>query len=412
MTEESDILLDEDDIKTVGTVFCKETEDGDHTVEINASNGNITLGGGNRDGDLKLMHSNGDETIRLNADWANATLGGHGEDGDVRLHDEKDDLTVHLNGEYGNITLGGNDQEGDVILKGNDGTNRIHLDGEAGPVSDTNRIYANGGTATFRVGGDNRDGTFTMYAGDDDKTVALDAGEGMVTLGGGDNLGVDGTVEIGEMTGDTRIRIGGYRTDDDPRATVDEPETRVRIDLDGSVELGGDGESGSISISDNQDEETVSVDGASGQIELGSMPEGSVEGRLLVNGETVEGATEIEGDYVGVGLETDEFRENRAIEIDGSEASVTVHDSAGDNERIEVSGDIATIFLSALADDGSGTYDSITIDGDDGEIVLSDGSSDTVVIDGKNGDIEVGSIRSVESKLQDLENRVSSLETN
>jgi hypothetical protein len=51
------------------------------------------------------------------------------------------------------------------------------------------------------------------------------------------------------------------------------------------------------------------------------------------------------------------------------------------------------------------------MDGADGEIRLSDGNADTVVIDGNNGDIQVGAIQSLVNKIQDLESRISTLES-
>ena len=59
--------------------------DGETTIEITGSNGNMRLGGNGTAGDIDLLMSNGLSTIHLDGGRGNLTLGGEGSQGDLSL---------------------------------------------------------------------------------------------------------------------------------------------------------------------------------------------------------------------------------------------------------------------------------------------------------------------------------------
>lgn len=130
------------------------------TVKIDGNNGNITLGGGNADGDLALLDTSGNNRINFDAqnqrmiirrgdgtivvslgDNGNLTLGGNGQDGDILMNKSNGSNTIRVDGHQANIWLGGNGSDGDIVLFPSSATNNqdtaqstIHLDGNAGDI--------------------------------------------------------------------------------------------------------------------------------------------------------------------------------------------------------------------------------------------------------------------------------------
>jgi hypothetical protein len=398
-------------------------------IKIDATTANIELGGGKRDedddhgvseGDVHLLDRDAKTRVQMTAERGNRAddddnrVWINGEKGLIKLasvNTRWENQDIKLDSANATIEIGGGRRpeddsdapnwrgtsEGSVEISDGDGEVRVELDGASGDVI----VSTDEGDEVGQVGfSDQPAAQSVKYFGS--------VTEGRLCLGGS---GVDGTLEIDGPIDDTRIRIGGYRTGDDLSATVDDPNTRVRLKPEGSVELGGDGEGGSLSLTDGQGTETVQGSGEYGQIDLGTDGQGGTNGHLRVRGEYEGGGALIEGDSLGLGSKTDEYRNERKIQLDGSESSITVSDD-WDNERIEAEATTASITLSARTQDQSDTYDSISLDGSGGEIRLSDETGDTVVIDGENGDIQVGSIQSLVSTIEDLENRVNTLESN
>jgi hypothetical protein len=372
----------------------KGVDDGNRDIELDPDSSSLLLGGGagtHSEGDLRLADR--DENVRIHASAGGGAFdpkttrilfrGGSGtlKLGAEALEDEDgtDIADVTIRPKWATLTLGGgggSHSDGDVKLRDRDGDTRIHLTGGKGSTFRTTRVEADGTDGSVRLGG----------------------------------AGVDGTLEIDGPTDDKRIRIGGYRTGGNLGASADDPKTRVRVTTDATLDLGGDGSGGSVSITDGAGTETVAADGSSAAVTVGTAGADGTNGRLFVGGEMERSGVEIEGDSLGLGVATQEYRSHRRIELDGSSSTIEVYDSGG-NERITAMAYPASITLSALTQNRNSTYEAISLDADDGTITLSDGSTDTVVIDGENGDVQVGTIGSLVSTIQDLQSRIRTLES-
>ncbi|AHZ21264.1 hypothetical protein BM92_00715 [Haloferax mediterranei ATCC 33500] len=423
-----DILLDDDKVSVVRkTVQWVSTTNSTPDIALNPDSASLRLGGGggsHSDGDLQLTGEDGSVRFHASAgggsfDPKTTRILFHGNSGTMRLgakgledEDGNDIADVAIRPRWAALTLGGgggSNSDGDIKLRDRDGKTRIHFTGGKGNSFDSTRVEIDGKDGDVKISA--KEGPTFGHLGCSDPPepnqlrYVGSVTKGSLQLGG---TGVDGTLELDDVASDKRIQIGGYRTGDNPSASVDDPATRVRITMYGDLELGGGGVGGSIAVTDDQDTETMTVDGTSADLTVGSSGQNSTNGRLFVGGSWERSGVEIEGDYLGLGVETDEFRSHRSIELDGEYSTIDVYDS-GNNERINMSGNLGSIALSALSQNG-GTYQSVTLSGDAATITLSNSNKDTVVIDGENGDIQVGVIQSLVSTIQDLQNRVAGLE--
>lgn len=126
---------------TSGRVDLKN-RDGIVRVKCDAYNGDFSIGGSGRDGDIFLFPRGADNigdpeqaTIQLNSRRGYLVL---------RTGGDVPQDRVHISAKYGNIYLGGNDADGDIVIFPKDATNRgeesnleeatIHLDGDAGDI--------------------------------------------------------------------------------------------------------------------------------------------------------------------------------------------------------------------------------------------------------------------------------------
>lgn len=105
------------------------------TLSLDGENGNITLGGGDSDGDILMKNASGNITVGINGNSGAVHLGGEGQDGDLLLRNGSNNVTMHLNGSSGNIHLGGNGDDGDVFVKNSAGQTTIHLNGSTGEIT-------------------------------------------------------------------------------------------------------------------------------------------------------------------------------------------------------------------------------------------------------------------------------------
>ncbi|MGM0590529.1 MAG: hypothetical protein ACQETI_02675 [Halobacteriota archaeon] len=386
-------------------------------VYLDGRHGNIRLGGAGSDGDVLVMDTDGDDRIHLDGEggpvadtvrvyldgWhGNIRLGGDGSDGDVLLREESGNQTVHLDASVGNATLGGGGTDGDLLVRDGDGVSRIHLDGERGPVGETVRVYLDGNDGTVRAGGGGANGDLTVAdaegttrgrvtaaggstddAASDGIRYTVDAADGSVRVGGD---GVDGNLDVADLLDETRIRIGDYRTPDDMAASIDDPATRVRISTWGDIELGGDGEAGSIAVENDDGEETITADGEYATVSVGHAGEDGESGRIVVRDGFGQAGIALDGDRVGVGAaDPDAFRPKNRIELEGADSKIELRDGAW-TKRVRAHGDLGQL---AVADDAG---------------------DETVLLDGQAGDITVGSIQSLVDTIDDLTQRVSALE--
>jgi hypothetical protein len=189
-----------------------ESGDGDTRMTISDLDGQVTIGGSGRTGQVQLKFSNGENTMFLGGEGfeTNAILGGAGQFGRIQLNDSFHRRTVDI------IALDG------ALVLGADG------------LGGTLQILGDNGQAAVQASGTDRALTLSDESGS--QRILLQADAGRLQL-----LNSAGT------------------------ATVDiQPETAVLV-------LGADGQDGDIFIRDSAGSTTISCDGRSGQIVCKSL---------------------------------------------------------------------------------------------------------------------------------------------
>ena len=206
-----------------------ESGDGDTRMTISDLDGQVTIGGSGRTGQVQLKFSNGENTMFLGGEGfeTNAILGGAGQSGRIQLNDSLHRRTVDI------IALDG------ALVLGADG------------LGGTLQILGDNGQAAVQTSGTDRALTLSDESGS--QRILLQADDGRLQL-----LNSAGT------------------------ATVDiQPETAVLV-------LGADGQDGDIFIRDSAGSTTISCDGRSGQIVCKSLEQS--DGRLKTDITPLAGA--------------------------------------------------------------------------------------------------------------------------
>jgi len=206
-----------------------ESGDGDTRMTISDLDGQVTIGGSGRTGQVQLKFSNGENTMFLGGEGfeTNAILGGAGQFGRIQLNDSLHRRTVDI------IALDG------ALVLGADG------------LGGTLQILGDNGQAAVQASGTDRALTLSDESGS--QRILLQADDGRLQL-----LNSAGT------------------------ATVDiQPETAVLV-------LGADGQDCDIFIRDSAGATTISCDGRSGQIVCKSLEQS--DGRLKTDITPLAGA--------------------------------------------------------------------------------------------------------------------------
>ncbi|MGH3972062.1 MAG: hypothetical protein ACRDS9_01855 [Pseudonocardiaceae bacterium] len=107
---------------------------GDVTIDLDGSRGNIYVGGQGAQGDISLRDADGNETVHIDGGGGNLTMGGGGHEGDIALQDAQGNQSIHIDGGGGNLTMGGEGHNADIRLLNANGDLVIHLDAGAGEV--------------------------------------------------------------------------------------------------------------------------------------------------------------------------------------------------------------------------------------------------------------------------------------
>lgn len=84
-------------------------------------------------GEIVFREANG-ETITFSVKDGNLSLGGQGRDGDLLIRDTDDHVTIALNGSRGALHLGGPGQDGDITVRDAEFEQSAHLDGRTGDL--------------------------------------------------------------------------------------------------------------------------------------------------------------------------------------------------------------------------------------------------------------------------------------
>jgi hypothetical protein len=195
-TSEDDAIAQvrEDDMSEIFDDIVEIQSGSITTVLLNAQGGNITLGGGTKDGDLTCLDSSGATTVRINGEQGNLRLGGGTKDGDLTCLDSSGATTVRIDGEQGNLRLGGGTKDGDLTCRNSTGVTTVHINGEHGNLV---------------MGGNGQDGDIALFPGSAtdtgdwaQATIRLDADTGDIRLSGAD------CAERFDVAGEARIEPG------------------------------------------------------------------------------------------------------------------------------------------------------------------------------------------------------------
>lgn len=224
------------------------THSGATEIELDASLGDVTLGGGGQSGDLVLKDAKGTTRVHISASsgslivWdasgrqlanlgpnGNLTLGGDVSDGDVTLKDGDGQTRIAFDAQHnrirvrdaegkqlvdlgpnGNLALGGDGHDGDIALEDASGQNRINLDAQAHRMimrdADGNTVVDLGKNGNLVLGGSSMDGDLICKSTDGVETIHLDGQNGNIRLGG---TGHDGDLTLRNASNNETIHLNG-----------------------------------------------------------------------------------------------------------------------------------------------------------------------------------------------------------
>ncbi len=118
--ERSDIVFVDDEIDVVGRVRLRRRRDNPETLLLDTEEGNVVLGGDERDGDLRMRDGDGTERIHLDTGAPKAV--------------DREHVRIRLDGRDGTLVLGADGVAGAAEVRDGDGRTRLVVDGEAGDV--------------------------------------------------------------------------------------------------------------------------------------------------------------------------------------------------------------------------------------------------------------------------------------
>jgi len=212
----------------MSTFEVKEDNTKKVTITLNGNAGDISVGGNEHVGRVRVKNELDNEIILL----GNPTQGKVGLGGAIHLKDDKGQETIRLSGATGDILAGGNGQDGKLILFDSQLTPHIHLDASTSSiilkVDNKAKIVLAGFTPGGEFGGDSaitvsnllgyetihlsgRQGSLTLRNIAGQNTIFLDGGKADLFLGGANQ---DGTVVIRNSAGKDTVTLGNGETGD------------------------------------------------------------------------------------------------------------------------------------------------------------------------------------------------------
>jgi len=157
-------------------------------ISLTAKEASASIGGP-VDGSLKILDRHDKERIRLGGDDQDLTM-------------LADDGTTIVNlGHEGNLTLGGAGKDGDLFLHNSKGEIRVHITGGGGATSETATVFLNGAEGDMSLGGNQTNGHVSLNdtKGQVRISIAADGGQIRVRNAKGDvSVVIDG--ESGDIT--------------------------------------------------------------------------------------------------------------------------------------------------------------------------------------------------------------------
>ena len=118
--ERSDIVFVDEEIDVIGRVRLRRRPDNPETILLDTEEGNVVLGGDERDGDIRMR--DGTDTERIHLDTG------------APIAVDREHVRIRLDGREGTLLLGADGTSGTVEIRDGDGGERLVLDGEAGDV--------------------------------------------------------------------------------------------------------------------------------------------------------------------------------------------------------------------------------------------------------------------------------------
>ena len=312
----------------MGDIWVKSTA-GHNLLHFDSSYAALYLGGQGNEGDLIVRDEGNRERIKLDGGmgdiWVKSTaghnllhfdssyaalyLGGQGNEGDLIVRDEENRERIKLDGGMGDIWvkstaghnllhfdssyaalyLGGQGNEGDLIVRDEENRERIKLDGGMGDIwvkstAGHNLLHFDSSYAALYLGGQGNEGDLIVRDEENRERIKLDGGMG--------DIWVKSTVGHNLLHFDSSyaaLYLGGQGNEGD--LIVRDEENRERIKLDGgmgdiwvksttghnllhfdssyaALYLGGQGNEGDVIVRNGSGNETIKLDGGSGDIIL------------------------------------------------------------------------------------------------------------------------------------------------
>jgi hypothetical protein len=232
--------------------------------------------------DLVLRDTNGNERLRLDA----AT-------GTIRIRNGSGQTRILVDPEAGNLLVGGSGQDGDLLLfprsadsfETNQSTIHLNADGRSIGVGTTER------PGLVRVRGSQQQIDLVGERGD------------IIISGGLELRTADGALRA-RLSDEGALIAGGSGQTGMVQIRSDAGETLIRLDVAGSDargRWGGNGVNGRLELLDGDDNVTIVLNGATGNVGIGDVRGGNA-GALFVKGAGGGDAIVLNGDSGSVGI--------------------------------------------------------------------------------------------------------------
>ncbi len=118
--------------------------EGQETIVLDGTSGDITAGGVGASGSVKVTNSKGEETGKMDGN-GRLDLGGEnttGATGVISLKDSSGEEIISLNAQSGNFSLGGPGASGDIFIKNENDIDTIRINGTTGDIEFMNADFA------------------------------------------------------------------------------------------------------------------------------------------------------------------------------------------------------------------------------------------------------------------------------
>ena len=207
-------------------------------------------------GSVELTDAEGRTTLTLDGEGGSLTVGGNGASGTLSLKSSADDDSIRLDADRCRIEMGGA-QPGRISLHDSLDRRTVHLDGATGYA------HLKGLIGRVHVGGRGEDGHLYLTNRDGEATVRLES-TGHAGLGG---RGQYGSLYLRDSDGRKRVALHGHVGELVLFGERGEESVRLNGET-GNVHLGGEGRDGDLFLQNQAGETTIHLDGETGVIHV------------------------------------------------------------------------------------------------------------------------------------------------